>query len=136
DEQQRLAIVKDEDHNLVIAGAGSGKTTTVAGKVTYLVKRWNGRPDEILLITFTRKAADEMRDRIKKKMGVNIEVDTFHSFGRKVIGEVTRNMPSVIEENQFFTTMRTIFNGLMAEPGFAENVIKFLTEHRLEYKEP
>lgn len=135
DEQQRMAIVKNEDNNLVIAGAGSGKTTTVAGKVTYLVNRWKIKSDEILLITYTRKAADEMRERIKKKMGVNIEVNTFHSFGRKVIGEVTRKMPSVIEEADFSAQMKNIFADLMIQPGFAEKVIKFITEYRLEPKD-
>lgn len=134
DEQQRLAIVKDEDHNLVIAGAGSGKTTTVAGKVAYAINRLKVKPEKILLITFTRKASEEMQDRIKKKMGINIEVNTFHSFGRKVIGKVTNDMPSVIEEKQFYTEMKNIFTELMTDPGYAANVIKFLTEYHLETK--
>ena len=67
DEQQRLAVIKDEDNNLVIAGAGSGKTTTVAGKVAYVINRFKIQPEEILLITFTKKASDEMKHRIKKK---------------------------------------------------------------------
>jgi len=135
DEQQRLAIVKDEDHNLVIAGAGSGKTTTVAGKVAYAINRLKVKPEEILLITFTRKASEEMQERIKKKMGINIEVNTFHSFGRKVIGKVTNDMPTVIEERQFYSEMKNIFTGLMTDPGYAANVIKFLTEYNLLAKE-
>lgn len=134
DGQQRLAIVKDEDHNLVIAGAGSGKTTTVAGKVAYAINRLKLKPEEILLITFTRKASEEMQDRIKKKMGINIEVNTFHSFGRKVIGKVTQDMPHVIEERQFYTEMKNIFTELMEQPGYAANVIEFLTEYNLETK--
>lgn len=106
DSQQRLAIVKDEDNNLIIAGAGSGKTTTVGGKVAYVIDRFKIKPEEILLITFTKKASDEMKERIRKKMGIDIEVNTFHSFGRNVIGEVTNNMPSVIEGKQFYTEMR------------------------------
>ncbi|SHH08776.1 UvrD/REP helicase N-terminal domain-containing protein [Flavobacterium fluvii] len=89
DEQQRLAVIKDEDNNLVIAGAGSGKTTTVAGKVVYVIDRFKVDPEDILLITFTKKASDEMKHRIKQKMNIDIEVNTFHSFGRKVIGEAT-----------------------------------------------
>lgn len=68
DQQQRLSIVKDEDHNLIIAGAGSGKTTTVAGKVAYVINRYNINPvNEILLITFTKKASDEERKNVSKK---------------------------------------------------------------------
>lgn len=134
DVQQRLAIVKDEDNNLVIAGAGSGKTTTVAGKVAYLIERYKVNPKEILLITFTKKASDEMKHRIMQKMNIDIEVNTFHSFGRKVIGEATNNMPSVIEEKAFYVEIRNIFNSLFGETDFASNVINFVTEYRLESK--
>ena len=135
DEQQRLAVIKDEDNNLVIAGAGSGKTTTVAGKVAYVIDRFKIKPEEILLITFTKKASDEMKHRIKQKMNIDIEVNTFHSFGRKVIGEATNDMPSVIEEKQFYTEMRNIFNSLFKDSNYASKVIKFVTEYRLEPKD-
>ena len=135
DEQQRLAVIKDEDNNLVIAGAGSGKTTTVAGKVAYVIERFKVKPEEILLITFTKKASDEMKHRIKQKMNIDIEVNTFHSFGRKVIGEVTNNMPSVIEEKQFYIEIRNIFNSLFRDGAYANKVIKFITEYRLEAKD-
>lgn len=135
DEQQRLAVIKDEDNNLVIAGAGSGKTTTVAGKVAYVIDRFKIKPEEILLITFTKKASDEMKHRIKQKMNIDIEVNTFHSFGRKVIGEATNDMPSVIEEKQFYTEMRNIFNSLFKDSDYASKVIKFITEYRLEPKD-
>lgn len=135
DEQQRLAVIKDDDNNLVIAGAGSGKTTTVAGKVAYVIDRFKVKPDEILLITFTKKASDEMKHRIKQKMNIDIEVNTFHSFGRKVIGEATNDMPSVIEEKQFYAEMRNIFNSLFKDSNYASKVIKFITEYRLEPKD-
>lgn len=135
DQQQRLAIVKDEDNNLVIAGAGSGKTTTVAGKVAYVINRFNVKPEEILLITFTKKASDEMKERIRKKMQIDIEVNTFHSFGRKVIGAVTNNMPSVIDEREFSLQMKSIFSSLMCDTKYADKVIKFITEYKLETKD-
>lgn len=135
DEQQRLAVIKDEDNNLVIAGAGSGKTTTVAGKVTYVIERFNINPEEILLITFTKKASDEMKHRIKEKMNIDIEVNTFHSFGRKVIGEVTQNMPTVIEETQSYKELKNIFASLFKDYKYANNVIKFITEFRIETKD-
>lgn len=135
DVQQRTAIVKDEDHNLVIAGAGSGKTTTVAGKVTYVIERFNINPEDILLITFTKKASDEMKHRIKEKMNIDIEVNTFHSFGRKVIGEVTQNMPTVIEETQSYKELKNIFASLFKDYKYANNVIRFITEFRIETRD-
>ena len=64
DEQQRTAVINDEDRILVLAGAGSGKTLTISAKVKYLydIKRVN--PKEILLISFTKKSAQEMTERI------------------------------------------------------------------------
>lgn len=135
DEQQRTAVIKDEDHNLVIAGAGSGKTTTVAGKVAYVINRLRVKAEEILLITFTKKASDEMKHRIRLKMNIDIDVHTFHSFGRKVIGQATNNMPSVIEEKAFYTLMKRIFESLLKDPAYVGKVIKFITEYRLEAKD-
>ena len=65
DIQQRTAVVTDEDNNLVIAGAGTGKTTTMLGKVYYVVNRYGVAPDEILLISFTNKSASDLAKRIK-----------------------------------------------------------------------
>lgn len=135
DLQQRMAVIKDEDNNLVIAGAGSGKTTTVAGKVAYVIDRLKVKPEEILLITFTKKASEEMKHRIRRKMDIDIEVNTFHSFGRKIIGLATQNMPTVIEERQYYVEMKNIFNELFKDAKFADDVIKFITEFRIEDKD-
>src|SRR5690606_20222054 len=64
DIQQRTAVVTDEDNNIVIAGAGSGKTTTIVGKVNYVLERYKVRPEEILLISFTNKSATTLAERI------------------------------------------------------------------------
>ncbi len=56
DDEQRLVILSDEDYSLVIAGAGAGKTTTVAAKVRYLVEKKQIDPKQILVISFTNKA--------------------------------------------------------------------------------
>ena len=58
DDQQRMVVVSDEDHSLVLAGAGSGKTLTIAGKVKYLCEEKKIKPEEILLIAFTKKSAE------------------------------------------------------------------------------
>lgn len=97
DNQQRNAVVIDEDNQIVIAGAGSGKTLTIAGKVSYLVKKKKVKEKDILLITFTKKASEEMKERIVEKLGINVEVSTFHSLGLKIIGEATGEKPSIME---------------------------------------
>lgn len=108
DDQQRRAVVVDEINNLVLAGAGSGKTLTISGKVKYLVDVKNIKPEEILLISFTKKAAEEMTERIANKLNINIESKTFHKLGLDIITEynnkrfdIEDNLNKIIDE--YFT---------------------------------
>ena len=94
-EQQRLAILHDEENALVVAGAGTGKTSTIVGKVGYLLQAGLARPDEILLLAFTKKASGEMEARIKELLEVNLRVQTFHKFGSGVVAETRGKSPSV-----------------------------------------
>ncbi|MCP1495136.1 DNA helicase-4 [Peribacillus frigoritolerans] len=98
DMQQRKAIVTDEDNNLIIAGAGSGKTLTISGKVKYLIDVLKVKPEEILLISFTNKASGEMYERISKKLNVNVEVKTFHKLGLEIIARYNRAKPNIYEK--------------------------------------
>ena len=88
DDEQRRAILTDEDYSLVIAGAGSGKTTTMAAKVKYLVDKCSVNPEKIILLAFTNKAALELSERINHDFKINVEVLTFHKLGMKFL----RNM--------------------------------------------
>ena len=85
DEEQRKAVVTDDDYCLLIAGAGAGKTTTMAAKVRYLVEEKGVDPNEILVISFTNKAVDELRERINDKLGMGVKISTFHSLGFDII---------------------------------------------------
>lgn len=86
DARQREACVSDEVATLVVAGAGSGKTSTVQKKVEYLVRVKNVNPSDILLLSFTNKAADEMTSRLRESMpDVIAEASTFHKFGLDIV---------------------------------------------------
>src|SRR5690606_20076405 len=98
DNQQRRAVVVDEMNNLVLAGAGSGKTLTISAKVKYLVDRKNINPDEILLISFTRKAAEEMEERISNKLNIDVESMTFHKLGLDIITKHMESRPDVSDD--------------------------------------
>ena len=102
DDQQRTAVVTGEDHNLVLAGAGSGKTLTIAGKVKYLCQTQNVRPEDILLIAFTRKAAEEMNERINERLGIGIKTATFHKLGLDIISEAENERPDVSDGPEDF----------------------------------
>lgn len=85
-EQQKRAVIHFGSPLLVIAGAGSGKTRTLIHKVEYLLREKNIKPYEILCITFTNKAAREIKERIKNKLGFELEWSgTFHSIALKIL---------------------------------------------------
>jgi len=94
-ENQRRAIVTEEKHNLVIAGAGTGKTSTLIGKAGYLLKKGFAEPHEVLLISFSRKVKDELEERALWRLGQKLRIETFHSLGLSIIADVEKKKPSV-----------------------------------------
>ena len=92
DAQQREAIVSLEDNVLVISSAGSGKTMTTVGKVRYLIDVQHVPAEKILLITFTRKAAESLSDRLGER---NLKCRTFHKLALDIISEVTGEKPTI-----------------------------------------
>ncbi len=89
-DKQKEAVLYNEGPLLIIAGAGAGKTKTLTTKIAYLIEEKQVSPYSILAITFTNKAAKEMKDRIYKTIGEEarkLQVSTFHSFGLKLIRE-------------------------------------------------
>lgn len=93
--EQRRAVVTDEDATLVLAGAGSGKTSVIAAKARCLIERNARRPGEILLVTFTKSAAKEMAGRINAPGREPVEVTTFHALGNRILGQVEGTSPAL-----------------------------------------
>ena len=88
--KQKEAVLASDGPILILAGAGSGKTSVLTTKVAYLIKEKGIEPKNIVAITFTNKAAKEMKERIIKlvgSIGYNIQISTFHSFGLRIIKE-------------------------------------------------
>ena len=97
DENQRRAVIVDDKHNLVIAGAGSGKTETLITRIAYLILRRHPipfRPERILALAFQKKASEEMRDRLKDRFGVEVRIKTFHSLGLEILQKGSEKPPS------------------------------------------
>lgn len=86
--KQREAVVYCDGHELVLAGAGSGKTRVLTTKIAYLIKEKDVSPWRILALTFTNKAAKEMKSRVEILLGSNLkgmEVSTFHAYGLRFL---------------------------------------------------
>lgn len=95
DEEQRRAVIVDDDYCLLVAGAGAGKTTTMAAKVKYLVERKHINPDEIIVISYTNKAIGELRERINRALHIPAKICTFHAFAYDIVKKFSSEPPEV-----------------------------------------
>ena len=85
DEAQKQILIREDKNTLVIAGAGSGKTLTIIGKIRYLIERKNIKPYEILCISFTNEATISLKNKLLNLYNYDIEVLTFHKLALKII---------------------------------------------------
>ncbi|MBO6250806.1 MAG: UvrD-helicase domain-containing protein [Muribaculaceae bacterium] len=128
DPQQRTAIVNGEDNCLVVSSAGSGKTSTIQGKVRYLIDMCHIDPDDILLITYTRKAAGELRERIGYS---GLTSSTFHGLAYNIISQVDK--APTIAETDFALNL---FYEKIKEHKFIEAITYYLVNLLSRIKDP
>ncbi len=98
DKEQRSAILKDEDYNLIIAGAGSGKTTTMIAKIKYLIDKQNVKENEILAISFANKNASELKQKLNHNFKIDVNVTTFHKLGLDIILKSENKKFKILED--------------------------------------
>ena len=95
-EKQREACIVDDDNNMVLAGAGTGKTSVMIGRTGFLLKTQQALPGEILMLAFAKKAADEMQHRVDQQLEYkSVAVSTFHKLGKEIIAQVEGGQPRV-----------------------------------------
>ena len=125
-EQQKNAVLITEGPLLVLAGAGSGKTKVLTTKIAYLIKEKGINPYNILAITFTNKAANEMKERVEMMLGDesrNIQISTFHSFGLSIIKKNynllgLKSNFTIIDSDDSLSTIKRILKELNYDPKF------------------
>lgn len=126
DDEQRRVVLSDEDYTLVIAGAGAGKTTTVAAKVKYLVERKGIHPDQILVISYTNKAVGELRDKINKALKIDCPVTTFHKTGYAILRRQDEDRKMVVDQGFMYHIINNYLKeNILENPELVDKLILF-----------
>ena len=126
DDEQRRVVLSDEDYTLVIAGAGAGKTTTVAAKVKYLVEKKNVLPEQILVISFTNKAVGELRSKINKALKIDCPVTTFHKTGYAILRRQDEERKLIVDGGFMFNVVSNYLKGnILENPELVDKLILF-----------
>ena len=117
---QKSAVETIDQHILVLAGAGSGKTRVITAKVLYLMTQKQVHPQEILAVTFTNKAAGEMQKRVNQQVDIfyanqakpYVPIKTFHSFGSLLLRRYIHHLPgynhsfTIIDQNDIYQILK------------------------------
>ena len=126
DDEQRKVVLSDEDYTLVIAGAGAGKTTTVAAKVKYLVERKHIDPKQILVISYTNKAVGELRSKINRALKIDCPVTTFHKTGYAILRRQEEERKLIVDTGFMFNVISNYLKGnILEEPELVDKLILF-----------
>ena len=123
--KQQEAVINTEGPMLILAGAGSGKTRVLTTKIAYLIKEKNVDPYNILAITFTNKAANEMKERVEKMLDISnqVHISTFHSFGLSIIKRHYEKLGyksnfTIIDSDDSLSTIKKILKDMDLDPKY------------------
>lgn len=130
DRQQRRSIVSEEDNCLVISSAGSGKTSSIVGKVKYLTEIKGIDPKKILLISYTNKAATELTERIAT---YELKGYTFHKLAIDLIGKATGIKPSICENTD--ALLIEIYHTLLKKGAFKKSIVEYFANYQITENE-
>lgn len=130
DKQQLACIALDARNHLVLAGAGTGKTTTILGKVKYLLESFQVAPQELLILSFTNAAASEMKARLLKETSQKIYVATFHKLGLDIIRRAEGIAPNVSQKDIRSFSLEDI-QQLAESQSYQSLLLQYLLYHRV-----
>ena len=113
---EQISAIAGAGHNtLVLAGAGTGKTTTIVGYIAWLLATKRATPEEILVLSFTKASAGEMSQRIMASTGKTIRACTFHSLGLEICRAATIANRPIIDGHTSNTVVRNTFEQLLSK---------------------
>ena len=127
DKQQRRSIVSEEDNCLVVSSAGSGKTSSIVGKVRYLIDIKHISPQNILLISYTNKAAGELTERMDI---AGLRGYTFHKLAIDIIGKATGQKPSICDNTDALFVK--IYHRLLEDEDFKKSIVEYFVDYQVQ----
>lgn len=138
-DKQIEAVLTNENNNLVLAGAGSGKTSVVVAKVLYMIKKNLLQPSQILILAFNKNAQEELSERFAKK-DIHVEIKTFHSFGLSIISEASSQKYDICRMSESPQNMSKFIRDTIRElaktvDAFFELFLNFVAYFNIPYKD-
>ena len=142
---QRRSCVVGEDNNLVLAGAGTGKTSTMIGRAGYLLASNRSRPDQLLMLAFAKKAASEMQERQDSCLESWLTdgsptIKTFHALGLGIVGAVEGRRPDLTpmaeDSHKFAKFIDAEIAERCDEPEYQDMLVRYCERERFPYRNP
>ena len=113
---------------MVVAGAGSGKTTTIEAKVKFLIDKQVVSPEDILIIAFTRKATGELKSRFKK-LNINVNINTFHSIGNTIIKNDEQIRHRIVTPSYKYDVIKNFLSKKIDDEVFLGKILLFFASY-------
>lgn len=134
-EEQRISVVAFEDRNLLVAAAGSGKSSTLIGKVGYALHKGMFKAHEIVALAFNKDASDELNQRVEERLkpilgNTKVEAKTFHALGKSIITETAENpgeFIDVVADGEYKFRLRRALEKCLPDYEFQINWMTFLS---------
>lgn len=124
DKEQKQVVLSNSKNILVIAGAGSGKSMTIIGKIKYLIHQQYINNDEILCISFTNDSCNSLKNNLLKN-NIDLEVLTFHKLGMKILKE-NKQLVNITDIDILDLTIENFFNEIIyQQPKYIEYILKY-----------
>lgn len=125
DLNQKNAVISNELNTLVVAGAGSGKSLTIIGKIIYLINRRKINPRDILCISFTNDATNNLKKNLCKNNTYDIDIYTFHKLALNIIKQ-NESVISIVEDNLLSNVIDKYFeNNILKNEQGLKDIVKY-----------